>query len=229
MKFAALTTLLIAAGSTLLGAPKMEDITSARTFAMNYTLSQETVKAQFALGRPDGKLIPPNRAMRFDFDPLSTTNYGLQVGAGRAGVRYDGIANFPLRGGTIEMTIKNCDWEYPSKKVLMFLSIASSDLTMYVYKHSNDGLGVYTRNSKTKKSLFLRRMPKDWKSNSIHHLAYTWDGAGNSVLYFDGLMVAKGFIVLPETPVKTLTSVQPDVSVPADSPQSDISAFTTAL
>ena len=203
MKFKTLTTLLfVTAAAVLSGAPKMEDITSARTFAMNYTLSQETVKAQFALGRPDGKLIPADRAMRFDFDPLSTTNYGLQVGANRAGVRYDGIANFPLRGGTIEMTIKNCDWEYPSRKVLMFLSTVSPDLTMYVYKHSNDGLGVYTRNNKTKKSLFLRRMPKDWKSNSIHHLAYTWDGAGNSVLYFDGLMVAKGFIVLPETPVR---------------------------
>ena len=205
MKSVTLSALLLAAGSTLFGAPKMEDITSARTFTMNYTLSQETVKAQFALGNPEGKLLPAKRAVRFDFDPLSTTNYGLKVGADRASVRYDGLKNFPLRGGTIEMTIKNCDWEYQQKKVHMFLSTTAPDLTMYIYKHSDDGIGVYTRNAQTKKSLFLRTMPKDWKSNSIHHLAYTWDGAGNSVLYLDGRMVAKGYCVLPETPVKNFT------------------------
>ena len=69
-------------------APKQEAIADARIFAMNYTQSQETVKAQFAKGNPNGTLVPANIAMRFDFDPLSTTNYGLKVGANRAGVRY---------------------------------------------------------------------------------------------------------------------------------------------
>ena len=204
MKITKFLAVLLAAASLsdLSAAPKHEDIIAARTFAADYTKSQETVKAQFAVGRPDGKLVPANRKLRFDFDVLSTTNYGIQVGADRAGVRYDGIANFPLKGGTIEMTIKNIDWEYKSKKVHMFLSTIAKDLTMYVYKHSNDGLGVYVRNNKTKKSLFLRTMPKDWKPNSIHHLTYTWDGAGNSVLYLDGQMVRKGFIEFPETPVK---------------------------
>ena len=172
MKITKFLAVLLAAASLsdLSAAPKHEDIIAARTFAADYTKSQETVKAQFAVGRPDGKLVPANRKLRFDFDVLSTTNYGIQVGADRAGVRYDGIANFPLKGGTIEMTIKNIDWEYKSKKVHMFLSTIAKDLTMYVYKHSNDGLGVYVRNNKTKKSLFLRTMPKDWKPNSIHHL-----------------------------------------------------------
>lgn len=192
----------VLSGMALSAAPKAEDILAARTFAVDYTKSQDTVKAQFAKGKPDGRIMPGNIPLRFDFDVLSTTNYGLQVGAGRAGVRYDGIANFPLNGGTIEMTIKNIDWEYPEKKVHLFMQPISADLTMFVYKHSNDGLGVYVLNKKSKKSLFLRAMPKDWKSNSIHHLAYTWDGAGNSVLYFDGLMVRKGFIEFPETPVK---------------------------
>ena len=193
--------LVTAAAAQLSAAPNAEDIAKARIFAVNYTLSQETVKAQTAKGKPDGTLVPAGRAVRFDFDPLSTTNYGLQVGADRAAVRYDGAGNFPERGGTIEMTVKNCDWEYNASKVHLFLNTVAKDLTMYVYKHSNDGLGVYVKNNLTGKALFLRKMP-DWKSNTIHHLAYTWDGAGNSVLYFDGQMVRKGFIEFPESPVK---------------------------
>ena len=183
-------------------APKQEAIAEARIFAMNYTKSQETVKAQFAKGNPNGTLVPANIAMRFDFDPLSTTNYGLQVGANRAGVRYQAAGNFPTSGGTIEMVIKNCDWEYQSRNVHMFLSTIAKDLKMYIYKHSNDGIGVYVKNELTKKSLFLRSMPKNWKINTIHHLAYTWDGYGNSVLYLDGQMVQRGFIQFPESPVK---------------------------
>ena len=183
----------------------MDDIRAARTFAVNYTLSQETVKVQFAKGKAEGTLLPKNIPMRFDFDVLSTTNYGLQIGPGRACVRYDGKDNFPLKGGSIEMTIKNMDWEYPEKKVHMFLRPVSKNITMYVYKHSHDGLGVYVQNLATKKSLFLRNLPADWKSNSIHHMVYTWDGCGNSVLYLDGVMVGKGFIELPDTNVTSFT------------------------
>ena len=93
----------------LAAAPKAEEIASARIFAVDYTKSQESVKAQLAKGKPDGTLLPAGRLLRFDFDPLSTTNYGLQVGADRAAVRYEGKGNFPTRGGTIEMTIKNCE------------------------------------------------------------------------------------------------------------------------
>jgi len=189
----------------LAAAPKPEEIASARIFAVDYTKSQESVKAQLAKGSPEGRILPAGRPLRFDFDPLSTTNYGLQVGADRVAVRYEGKGNFPTRGGTIELTIKNCDWEYQAAKVHMFLSPVSKDLIMYVYKHSNDGIGVYAKNNRTKKTLFLRAMPKDWKSNSIHHLAYTWDGTGNSVLYLDGHMIRKGFIELPESPVPYFT------------------------
>ena len=204
MNFSKVSALLVLAGAMfeLSAAPKMEEIESARTFVANYTLSQESVKAQLAKGKADGKILPAGRKLRFDYDILSTTNYGLQVGAERAAVRYDALANFPHNGGTIEMTVKNMDWEYNSKQVHMFFSTVASDLTMYIYKHSDDGLGVYARNNKTKKSLFLRTMPKDWKSNSIHHIAYTWDGAGNSVLYFDGQMVRKGFLEFPENPAR---------------------------
>ena len=109
MKISTLLTFLtgVTAVNCLQAAPKLPEITKARLFAVNYTQSQETVKAQFAQGRPEGKLVPGNRAMRFDFDVLSTTNYGLQVGAGRAGVRYDAMGNFPTNGGTIELTVKN--------------------------------------------------------------------------------------------------------------------------
>ena len=35
-------------------AENIEDFRAAQTFAVNYTLSQETVKAQFAKGNPEG-------------------------------------------------------------------------------------------------------------------------------------------------------------------------------
>ena len=183
-------------------APNPADIIAARIFSVNYTLSQETIKAQLAKGNPEGTLVPGKIPVRFDYDILSTTNYGLQIGAGRAAARYNGKDNFPFNGGTLEMTIKNIDWEYSEKKVHMFLSTVSPDISMFVYKHSLDGLGVYVQNKKTKKSLFLRHMPKDWKSNSIHHLAYTWDGAGNSVLYLDGKMVNRGFVEFSDVDMK---------------------------
>ena len=79
MKLRHLLTTLFLAESTwsIYAAPKIEEITAARIFAINYTQSQETVKAQFAKGNPGGTLIPSNFPVRFDFDPLSTTNYGL--------------------------------------------------------------------------------------------------------------------------------------------------------
>ncbi|MBR2720493.1 MAG: hypothetical protein IKB74_04075 [Lentisphaeria bacterium] len=98
---------LIAAGLCTLSAAEkdkkfkitanIEDIRAAQTFAVNYTLSQETVKAQFAKGNPEGTLLPEGIPMRFDFDVLSTTNYGLHIGPKRACVRYDGKGNFPLK------------------------------------------------------------------------------------------------------------------------------------
>ncbi|MBO5922906.1 MAG: hypothetical protein J6Q81_00195, partial [Lentisphaeria bacterium] len=158
-----LSVLLTAAtAGALFAAPKAEEINAARIFAVNYTQSQETVNAQFAKGNPKGTLTPAGRPMRFDFDVLSTTNYGLQVGADRAGVRYAGGENYPTRGGSIEMTIKNIDWEYKNRSTHMFFQPIVKDLTMFVYKHGNDGIGVYTANRKSLKSLFLRRMPKDW-------------------------------------------------------------------
>ncbi len=192
--------------STLSAATKTEDIAAARTFAVDYTKSQETVKAQFALGKPDARLMPA-LPMRFDFDVLSTTNYGLLVGGGRAAAVYDGKGNFPVNGGTIEMTVKNVDWEYDSKSVNLFVHpvVKGNTVTMFVYKHSRDGIGVYLKNNANQKHLFLRRLPKNWQSNSIHHLAYTWDGAGNSVLYLDGLAAAKGFLEFPEIQVKNFS------------------------
>lgn len=204
MNFSKIATLSVLAATALnlAAAPKMEDIAAARTFAVNYTQSQETVKAQLAKGKAEGKSIPASIPVRFDFDPLSTTNYGLMVGAGRSGVRYDGIANFPLKSGSVELTVKNCDWEYAGKKVHMFFSTIGGNLTFYVYKHSDDGIGVYARNNKTKKAIFLHDRPKDWKLNSVHHLVYTWDGAGNSVLYLDGVRNCKGTLEFPGEAVR---------------------------
>ena len=56
--------------------PNAEYIAAARTFDVNYILSQETVKAQFAKGDPNGMLTPAGIPLRFDYDILSTTNYG---------------------------------------------------------------------------------------------------------------------------------------------------------
>ncbi|MBO7328056.1 MAG: hypothetical protein J6W00_04710 [Lentisphaeria bacterium] len=183
-------------------APKAENIAAARTFDVNYILSQETVKAQFAKGNPNGMLTPSGIPMRFDYDILSTTNYGLQIGENRASVRYDGKDNFPSKSGTIEMTIKNIDWEYTDKKVHVFFCTISSNITLYVYKHSGDGIGVYLKNNKSGKSLFLRAMPKDWKLNSIHHLAYTWDGYGNFSFHLDGKKISRQYMPLESSSVK---------------------------
>ena len=189
-------------GTLVFGAVSGGNIAGARIFAADYTKSQETVKAQIAKGNPDGKLLHAGRQLRFDFEPLSTTIYGLMVGANRTSVRYAAAGNFPKRGGTIELTVKNCDWEYNSAKIHMFLNFVARDLQLCVYKYRKDGIGVYAKNKLNNKFLFLRQMPKDWKINSIHHLAYTWDGTGYRVLYLDGRQVAKGFVELPETPVQ---------------------------
>ena len=76
MNFSKVSALAVLAGAMfeLSAAPKMEDIAGARIFAVNYTLSQESVKAQLAKGKADGKILPANRKLRFDYDILSTTN-----------------------------------------------------------------------------------------------------------------------------------------------------------
>ena len=183
-------------------APKAENIAAARTFDANYILSQDTVKAQFAKGNPNAMLTPAGIPLRFDYDILSTTNYGLQIGENRASARYDGKDNFPVKSGTIEMTVKNIDWEYSDKKIHLFFCTVSPAITLYIYKHSGDGIGVYIKNKKTGKSLFQRTMPKDWKLNSIHHLAYTWDGYGNFAFFLDGKQISRQYMPLESSEVK---------------------------
>lgn len=130
----------------------------ALTFAVDYRLGQETVDAAVALGDKRGEVVPAGRPLRFDLDPLSTQQDGLQVGAGRAGVVYRTAGHLTPERGTLEMLLKNLDWEWQDGEMHLFLSsYGASPLTLYVYKHGRDGLGVYLRRQGSGESLFLRQ------------------------------------------------------------------------
>ena len=172
----------------------------SRTFEVNYMLSQETINAQIAKGDKTGRAIPANREIKFDFEPLSTTNYGLQVGNGCAAVLYSAKDHI-TKACTIELVVKNIDWEYGDSKVHLFLgSYGNSPLKIYLYKYRKEGVAIYLEAGK--KKIFLRKMPEGWKLGESHHIAVTWF-YDNVVLYLDGVKAAAGkFVDIEQLPAR---------------------------
>lgn len=158
------------------------------TFDADYTLSQDTVKAVSALGNPEG--ISAGRP-KFDFEPMAAVNNGLLVGADYNSIRYDTGKNLPLREGALEIVVKNLNWEWDDRQVHMFLQTNDARFILYVYKHADDGLGVYLEQVESRKKLFLRTRPKNWQANSKHHLLL-WFRDNEFRLYLDGARAASG-------------------------------------
>ncbi len=170
-----------------------ENLKNAMTFEVDYASSMDNVNASFSKGNIAGTILSGNKP-EFDFEPMSTVNNGLKVGENCSSVQYEAAGNLSPVKGSIEIVVKNLNWDWDDNKIHLFMQtskIPASGILMYIYKHADDGLGVYLEQQASKEKLFLRTKPANWPLNSKHHLLLTYDES-EITLYVDGIKRANG-------------------------------------
>ena len=179
----ALCAVLFAAGMNLLySAPDQIVFEADFTKGVEAKTAQKTVKP-----------YPVKTGTKTAFE--SDAERGLIIGEGKAS------AYFPIAGllnknaGSIEISVRNIDWDVKDRKIHLFLYADQPGL-LYFYKHSNDGVAVYCSNPENRQKIFLGKMP-DWKPDTVHHCVFTWDN-GKLALYIDGNKASEKKFELPE-------------------------------
>ena len=181
MKKQMLILALLAAGVVCQGAPNV-------IFKVDFTKSQvaeTTSKKVYPYPVKTGK----NKNLEIDKEK------GLIVGEEKASAHYSIPGLFNSKAGSVELLVRNLNWEVNDRKKHLFMQIYRPGL-IYFYKHSNDGVAVYISNPENKRSVFLGNMPK-WKKDTEHHLVFTWEN-GEVSLFIDGTKAAVRKFVMPE-------------------------------
>ncbi|MBQ9337581.1 MAG: LamG domain-containing protein [Lentisphaeria bacterium] len=119
---------------------------------------------------------------------------GLIIGENKATAYFSIKDLLKSAAGSIEISVRNVDWDSKDRKVHLLLQADQPGL-LFFYKHSNDGAAVYFSNAENKQKIFLHRMP-DWREDTVHHCVFTWNGNALS-LYIDGTKAAEGKFEMP--------------------------------
>lgn len=183
-------SLLVLLSMELRSADILAEIRKDLSFEIIYTASPTNINATFSKGNPKG-VIHKNSNLKFEIEPMSFVNNGLIVGKDCASVYYETAGNLSPRQGTLETVVKNINWQWNDGKVHLFLSSLGSALTMYLYQHAGDGLGIYLEHPASREKIFLRAVPREWINGKNHHLAVTWNEK-EIILYLDGRKAATG-------------------------------------
>ncbi|MFA6930442.1 MAG: glycoside hydrolase domain-containing protein, partial [Lentisphaeria bacterium] len=163
-------------------------------FAADYTLSDVSFAAQQAKGSTLAKVILAEKA-QIDFDLMSHSNRGLQIGEGRASLLYSAEGNLPLNKGSMEMTFANA-WPGDLNEMVVLAQTGPGKALpgqgkFYLYKYKNSGIAAYFEVAASGKKLFLNFPTLDWPIDSWHHLLVTWQD-GEAKLYVDGKLRKTG-------------------------------------
>jgi hypothetical protein len=162
-------------------------------FAADYTLSDVSFAAQQAKGSPLVKLLLEDRA-KIDFDLMSHSNRGLQIGEARASLQYSSAGNLPLNG-SLEMTFSNAWPGDLNEMVVLAQTGPGKNLPgqgkFYLYKYKTSGIAAYFEVAASGKKLFLNFPVSGWAVNTWHHLLVTMSG-GEVKLYVDGKLRKTG-------------------------------------
>ncbi len=136
---------------------------------------------------------------------------GLVVGPESASVRYEMNGNIAPKEGTIEIYVKNLDYQMDDGKHHMYFSCNSPKSLVYIYKYGKDGLGgcFVVRNGDAKKTYFPRQMMKNIDPDpEFRHIVVTYS-PDSYACYIDGRLcreiegedacdfVGKDFVVGP--------------------------------
>ena len=120
---------------------------------------------------------------------------GLIIGEEKASAYYGIKGLLNGKSGSIELIVRNLNWEVKDLKKHLFIQATLPGL-LYFYKHSNDGVAVYFSRDDNKQKVFLGCMPS-WKLDTEHHLVFTWDN-GEVSLYIDGTKARSRKFEMPQ-------------------------------
>lgn len=208
LQISLLPVLFFCAQLNIFAGTSMEDnLKSATTFEVDYASSMDKFNACFSKGNANGTIIASSTP-EFDFEPMSTVNNGLKTGENCASIQYEAAGNLSPVKGSVEIVVKNLNWEWDDNRIHLFMQtskIPANGTLMYIYKHADDGLGVYLEQQASKEKLFLRTKPDKWALNSKHHLILTYDES-EITLYVDGTKRAGGKLTKPENWSKYFTA-----------------------
>ncbi len=144
----------------------------------------KTADAQFAKGSPKATVKNAQRPL-FDEETTESICHGIRIGEGCPSVVYETEGNFGKTEGTFELVLENREWEATDKGTYVWINCLSKDSTLYIYKHGNDGCGVYLGSKEPKWSCFPRVAPAKFPPKGRHHLAFTYSPT-EIRLYIDG-------------------------------------------
>ena len=138
---------------------------------------------------------------------------GLVVGPESASLRYEVAGNIAPKEGTIEIFLKNLDYQMDDGKTHAYFSCNCPNSLVYIYKYSKDGLGgcFVVNDGKTKKTYFPRQMMRDIDPEpEFRHIVITYS-PDSYACYVDGQLcreiegevecnfVGKEFVVGPNS------------------------------
>jgi hypothetical protein len=117
-----------------------QKLKTAMTFEVDYakSMDMDKINASFSKGKATGTLILGEKA-DFDFEPMSTVNNGLKIGANCTSIQYETAGNLTSVKGSIEMVVKNLNWDWNDNKIHLFMQtnkIPANGVLMYIYKHA---------------------------------------------------------------------------------------------
>ncbi len=184
-----LLTCMACAAVTVFAVENVKELEKDRLFDADFAAmwQAQTVDAQFATGSPKGIILQGTRPT-FDADPTEAICQGIIVGEDCAAIRYQTEGNFAPESGTFEVVFANNAWDGNSAGTYMIASCLGKNSTLYIYKHGNDGVGVYLGNPNPKWSCFPRVLAPKFTVKGRHHLVFTYTPT-EVRLYMDGNLV----------------------------------------
>ncbi|MFA5689684.1 MAG: glycoside hydrolase domain-containing protein [Kiritimatiellales bacterium] len=166
------------------------------TFHAEYL--QQQIHAAHAAGSTQAVVLHQSTAT-FDINPVTKKNEGLKVGNGCASLSYQTVGNLPSTAGSIEIRFKPVDWDAAVSEDYMIFQ-TTTDTKLVIYKRTVNGIAVHFTINDSPAPVFLYRSITNWQNHIFHHLVFTYDAAGDAVLYIDGIETGRAEIGTPADP-----------------------------
>ncbi len=151
--------------------------------------AEKTFEVDYRNGKTDAVLAKGNAAATILHNETPEfSSQGLLVGEGKASLRYDTAGNLNPASGAIEILFENTslNWNDKSKHILM--QCIGKNLTLYIYKHSTDGLGAFFGNREPKWNAFPRAVPSRLGEKKLYHLVINYS-AESVQCFVDGKLM----------------------------------------
>ena len=137
--------------------------------------AEKTFEVDYRNGKTDAVLAKGNAAATILHNETPEfSKQGLLVGEGKASLRYDTAGNLNPASGAIEILFENTTLNWNDKRKHILLQCIGKNLTLYIYKHSTDGLGAFFGNREPKWNAFSRAVPSRLGEKKLYHLVINY-------------------------------------------------------